>query len=314
MKKLTILLLLLSAVPAWGQELNILAGGNNDNGSGYKTYVYQVEYMKTIQGALSCSLSYLNDGHFPDSHRDGFTFQLWGKLPLAQSISVKGGIGPYLYFDSNSRLAGAYFNNQHGLGGIASLALHWQATQEISILLRANWTKTANNIDTSALLLGVGFRTDQPKTKDARLTARHNAATLFIGRLSSNNNDPKNATAWGMEYRHDFGKYLSGSLLGMDEGDNDLFHRRGVAAQLWVSNTLFGDELTAGFGLGPYLAENKYRDRLLGKEGNVLAGLVTISAGYRITPEWALRFTWNRVVTDYNRDTDVFLIGPSFCF
>ena len=42
--------------------------------------------------------------------------------------------------------------------------------------------------------------------------------------------------------------------------------------------------------------------------------MVSLSARYRFTPQWHARVTWNRVFADYDRDTDVLLIGAGYKF
>lgn len=40
--------------------------------------------------------------------------------------------------------------------------------------------------------------------------------------------------------------------------------------------------------------------------------LISISGAYRVTKHWSARLTWNRVVTRYDRDTDVILAGIGY--
>ena len=43
-----------------------------------------------------------------------------------------------------------------------------------------------------------------------------------------------------------------------------------------------------------------------------LSGLVTIAGSYRFNPRWDAQLKWNRVVTTYDRDTDVILAGVGY--
>jgi len=45
-----------------------------------------------------------------------------------------------------------------------------------------------------------------------------------------------------------------------------------------------------------------------------VAALVSVTASYRFQPRWLARVLWNRIATDYNRDTDVFLLGMGYRF
>ena len=136
----------------------------------------------------------------------------------------------------------------------------------------------------------------------------------FAGFMISNNCDPRKIFAWGVEYRRRLGRFMSVTLAWLDEGDNDFFHRQGLVAQWWVGDDFYRNRLTLGIGCGPYLARNEYRDRLTGKDEHVLAGFLSMGAGYRFNGNWTVRLTWSRVVTDYDRDTDIFSIGPAYRF
>jgi len=39
-----------------------------------------------------------------------------------------------------------------------------------------------------------------------------------------------------------------------------------------------------------------------------------MSVAYRFHPRWGTRASWNRIITDYNRDADVWLAGISYRF
>jgi hypothetical protein len=43
-------------------------------------------------------------------------------------------------------------------------------------------------------------------------------------------------------------------------------------------------------------------------------GIITLTASYRFDPRWFARLSWNRVVTHYDRDTGVILLGGGYRF
>src|SRR6478609_8116872 len=45
-----------------------------------------------------------------------------------------------------------------------------------------------------------------------------------------------------------------------------------------------------------------------------VAGIFTMTASYRIGREWTARFSWNRVLSNYDRDADVLLFGVGYRF
>ena len=48
--------------------------------------------------------------------------------------------------------------------------------------------------------------------------------------------------------------------------------------------------------------------------GLMSVGIVTLTTSYRFHPHWGVRASWNRIVTNYNRDTDVILGGIGYRF
>jgi len=39
-----------------------------------------------------------------------------------------------------------------------------------------------------------------------------------------------------------------------------------------------------------------------------------MTASYRFMPRWTVRLSWNRVVTNYNSDSDIVLVGIGYLF
>jgi hypothetical protein len=42
--------------------------------------------------------------------------------------------------------------------------------------------------------------------------------------------------------------------------------------------------------------------------------LLTMSAGYNVTEHWTARVSWNRVMTTYDKDSDIYLAGVGYRF
>lgn len=308
--------ILMYVQPAWGHEVSVLGGIIRDADTHDRVSMWQFEYFEPVSPNFAWSLTYLNEGHFPDHHRDGTAFQLWVRSkPLYNRFFLQAGFGPYLYFDTTERLGRTPFKNEHGLGGIFSGVLGCRLDEHLILQARMNYIWTDGNINTLSVLGGIGIEFEvRPLQGFQRETSERNAVTLFIGRMVSNNSDSDSATAWKFEYRRRFGNRLEASAAYLDEGDNGSFHRDGVAFQLWAVNHFFEERLTLGVGLGPYFARNRHRDLLTGKDGDIFAGILAATADYRFSPHWSVRASWDRVFTDYDRDTDVFLAGLSFHF
>ena len=77
--------------------------------------------------------------------------------------------------------------------------------------------------------------------------------------------------------------------------------------------SFLNDSVTLGVGAGAYHAINENENGASpGPGAGKFAGLVTIAGSYRFSPNWDARLEWNRVVTSYNRDTDVILAGIGY--
>ena len=87
-----------------------------------------------------------------------------------------------------------------------------------------------------------------------------------------------------------------------------------MAIQTWiVSHFPDFDQLEVGLGLGPYFnIDTKHPRPGFPKDDPAVAGLLTPSFALRITAHTAFRFSWERVITSYNRDADVWLFGLGY--
>ena len=71
--------------------------------------------MQGLGKYTAVSVSWLNEGHLPNNHRDGISAQLWGRVNLFhQRFSLAAGIGPYLFYDTLQARNGRGFSDTHG--------------------------------------------------------------------------------------------------------------------------------------------------------------------------------------------------------
>jgi hypothetical protein len=79
---------------------------------------------------------------------------------------------------------------------------------------------------------------------------------------------------------------------------------------------LFMLSAAAGIGFGPYISiDNHGAGTSRNDESQkAVSGIVSLTASYRASRNWAGRLSWNRIATGYNRDTDVIMAGPSYRF
>ena len=96
----------------------------------------------------------------------------------------------------------------------------------------------------------------------------------------------------------------------LDEGHND-DDRYGLTSQIWAVRSYFDEKLVFGIGVGPYLAHDEHR----GVTGSTtLNALIGLTAAYSLSDHWLGRFIWDRVLTNYSRGADVWLVGLGYRF
>jgi hypothetical protein len=314
-----ILLFVVFALPALAQEIHVNGGAARDAKSGTTSGQWSVSYWEGLGEHAAFSLTYINEGHQPNHYRDGLAPQIWGRVNiLDRRLSLLAGIGPYAYFSTDVATIGDVYTDAHGWGLISSLAATWYGASPLLFQVRLNWIEAHRSIDTFSATFGIGYVLDpspqkgplkRPTPQSPRQTK--NEITLFAGRSVLNSAKSELATALSAEYRRALGTHFDWTVTFLNEGDSRPIGRYGIATQLWAVRSFFKDHLALGVGLGPYFARDKYGDN---GEKDTTAAAASLTASYRFLDNWGLRATWTRIVTDYDRDTDVFLGGISFHF
>ena len=320
----TALALLFLLLPAAGSaaehELSLLAGTMQDTDTGKPSYTWQLEFRNWVNEHFGVSVSYLNEGHVPNHHRDGGAVQVWTSASVIDPrLHLSGGIGPYYYFDSTQPIPGSDYTNEHGWGGIGSVALSWQGRSRLIYQLRANVVETGS-LDSQALLFGVGYQWDsRPQASGPANAAVHDAGkknelSLLAGRTIVNSFDSEHALALGVEYRRRLGRLFEGTIGVLDEGETGTIDRAGLEAQLWLARDFLDDRISLGVGSGGYYAGDRDHRQDQGERDFFLSGITSITAGFRFAADWKIRTTWSRVRSHYDRDTDVVMIGLGYLF
>jgi len=297
-------------------ELSVLLGKIARSANGEHTYTYSLQYKQKLAKYLDASIAYINEGHFSNHHRDGFAVQLWGHTkPFNNHLVLAAGIGPYYSYDTDLSGGGPGFKEVHSLGGILSLAGLWTMQNPWVIQLQSNYIKT-DHFDTYSAMLGLGYRLNYHQEHNTFSSERmslenmgNNEVTVSIAQAIINSRKSPRAAAQSIEYRRHINSYLDLSAAFINEGNNDLADRDGVLLQAWLVRNLLNNHLFLGAGLGPYVS----LDRRHQNEGKV-SGAVSLAVGYQLNPNWLVRLYFNRMTTDHNRDSDVFVIGPGFRF
>lgn len=282
-----------------------------------QSFTFALDYVEPVSDHLAIGVLYLNEGHHDDHHRDGYAAQLWWRTaPLARGLRLAVGAGPYYHFDT-ATVQGSDYANRHGWGVVYSVAASVPFAQRWSAQLRFNRVVARDRFDTNVALLGIGYQFDAKADERAAPDLgrrRHREITFLAGQTILNSFESERDTALSFEYRHTVSSWFDWSAAWLNEGEPRFIDRKGLAAQAWLARSAFGDRLRFGIGLGPYFALDRRHAALTGESERQLAGLVSLTARYRVAPQWHVRATWHRVLADYHRDTDVVLLGAGYSF
>lgn len=305
--------LVLAWVPLRAQQVAFSTGLLGQFGSPARTYTWQAEYLQRLDADHGVAFSWMNEGHLPGHHRDGYVLQLGRRWAMAdRPLLATVGIGPYRFFDTVES-PGTY-RNHHGWGFLVSAGLIWMPSGTPWFgRLRVQRVIANGSPDTHALLVGAGYRLlpdGLPVSRRPRNLPPMDELTLSLGKTIVNSQRSELATGWSLEYRHGLRTHVDLTVSLLNEGDPGVIRRNGMALQVWAKRRFLERRLELGFGLGPYYHLDLKRDTVPGEpQRRAFAGIVTPSVAWCFRPDLLLRFNWNRVRTGYSRDTDLMTLG-----
>jgi len=281
-----------------------------------RSHAYTLGYEQRLYGPLKGGLTYLNEGHLPDHHRDGVAAQLWLEgAPAASRFSLGVGAGPYRYFDTvRAPAASEGFEDHGGWGALYSVAATYRPPGRVLYQLRFNRVIVHNGLDTSSLIAVAGLRLDRDDSASSGASTAdiepRSELLVFGGRTIMNSFENQPAGAKALEDRRELGPLLHGSATLLDEGDTQIARRRGVLAQAWLEPSFQDERVTLGIGLGPYLLHDTRSE----EDSTRIAAALSLTASWRLTDSIVARATFHRVMSFYHRDSDVFLLGLGYRF
>lgn len=305
----TLLLLALGA-DLRAQELSLVAGQLKVNEKDDRSFAAAVAYTHPVGDYAALSLTYLNEGHPQDHHRDGVAGQLWlrSKRP-EQGLQLGVGAGRMFYFDTATASDG--YNNDHGWAQIYSVVATWHFRNRWFAQFQANRVSPSAKDSTTSLLVGAGYHFDGVRGSKLHLSgpSADDTVTVSLGQAINNSMNSETARSASVEYRRAISPYIDWTVTWLEEGEKAGARRGGLATQAWLIRSL-NDKIELGMGAGPYSS----RTRQNGDKVTSLDGLVSIAARYHINQRLVGQLSWNRVVTDYHRDADVLLLGLGAAF
>lgn len=309
--------------PASAQELTFLGGATRSERTHESTYAWMLEYKQGLSEHEALSFAYVNEGHFPFHHRDGNAAQYWLRTNVfGRRLSLGLGLGPYYYFDTTVPPGGKEgYIDRHGWGGMASASAAWFLGRHLVLEARLNYVATFGSYNTASATLGLGFQLASPARPGPFARPPHQPewttrqeVVVHGGQTIVNSLHSEQSSAQSVEYRRGIGRNWDASVAWLNEGDSRLVRRNGLVAEVWAVRAFFDDRFAVGVGGGTYLAVDQRRQPRPGESGKgTVAGIVSLRLACRKGP-WEVPLRWDRIVTGYNRDTDVFMLGLGYRF
>jgi len=317
-------LFVLAALPAYAGEISLLGGYGWTDKPVEKTYAWQTQYMEGLGNNLAYSLAYLNQGHFIEHHRDGYAANLWARTNLLDKrLSLGLGMGGLYYFDTIKPPVGssAPERDYHGWGSMVSLAATWYTESRLFYQLQGYYVRGDKSFNTLTALAGIGYQLDAPPVPGPDVKGTHqpektvdNEITLMGGQTIVNIAGPGKSAAVDLEYRRGIWRYLAVSAGALYEGKSDLIDRYGLTTQLWLAKRFLDDDMSLGAGFGPYFAIDERRGGTPGGRDVFISKIASISGSLKLSEHLDLRATFDRIITTYDRDSDIFLGGIGYRF
>jgi hypothetical protein len=185
-----------------------------------------------------------------------------------------------------------------------------------------NRINPANQNKVTTITAGMGFwfgQNEKPTpgklgdAPDQQSYVTQNELTLFAGQSIVNTFLSPKARAYAGEYRRGVFPHVDWTASAVYEGDPEIVRRSGVATQVWFVNTFFNDRFTIGAGLGPYIfLDHKHPASAGSKNPAAIAPLASLTCSVRLNEHWIIRAVFDRVTSNYNRDSDIFLLGLGY--
>lgn len=305
---------------AFAQDVSLLAGAMGMRENDQNSFAVQLGYSQRLGDYTAVSAEYVNEGHPDLHHRDGLAGQFWlhTKTP-EKGWSFAAGIGPYFYFDTTPGRGSQVYRNDHGWGAIASASVKYHLASSLYVEAKASRIKGLSGHDSDILLVGVGYELGATP-RAVRLEnaeAGDNTILLLKSQTIVNSLNSEQLSGGAIEYRRTIHENLELSVMALNEGKEGTegpLARKGIVTQAWLMRPLT-DRTILELGAGVYTMRDKTeRDNLAQEDTTHVAPIVSIGVRYRFNPTLRAQLSWSRVITNYHRDSDLFLLGAGVTF
>ncbi len=282
---------------------------------------WSIDYLaKDLKPPFAWQLSYYNEGHFSNHHRDGLALLgfLYSKPLLQNTIVFSAGLGPYFYFDTH--IYADHYADVHHLAVLYRIAGTYYRFSPVLLKLGVDHIQVMNrDPDTTALVFSIGYALAASKQACKNVSEKpvlDNQISVLLGQTTVNSAHDEQSFANSVEYRYAFFHYIDGTLAWLNEGHNAVMRRYGILPQLWLERDFLQQRLYLGLGVGPYLVRTHVYGygSDLPRSFDTIHAVVSLNAQYFFAHRWFVNALWHRILTRQNRDSDVFLFGLGLKF
>jgi hypothetical protein len=314
-------------VTAWAQSLSYLRGDSYSTSEHESSLFYKIEYRAMLYDGFAAAFDYVNEGHFTGHHPDGYGLQLsyQHRFPIDYRLYLAGGIGAFYYFDTITP-AGGQSTDAHGLAPMFTLSLRGQVWKwkKLDWVLSADSIDPAHDVKDQLLSLGLAYWLsdpsgpglfDRPQGDSTSASSGRNELSVYGVLSVINISGNPNAFGVSAEYRYVFARSVEGTIAYMYEGDPRVARRSGVTVQLWPVRHDVSSGFEVGAGFGAYVFVDKKHQPIPGQITTAaVAPVVSLMLSHALYSHFFARAIWDRVVSNYSRDADIWRVGVGLTF
>ncbi|MDR5809281.1 hypothetical protein [Caballeronia sp. LZ019] len=190
----TAIVLASASTATFAREFSLFGGGSRAGST--NTYTWAFNYQKGLGQYFAASLSWLNEGHIPDRHRDGQLLQVWARPPVGSpQFILQAGVGPYRYFDTTTADQDGSYPDVHGWGVVYSVRASYYTSNRWVTQLQLNRIHVQRGPDATSVMLDVGYQLDAPNSPGPRAWGTGSASKVVapVDSQSGNGCDRQNA-------------------------------------------------------------------------------------------------------------------------
>jgi len=306
--------------PSHANEISALGGATEGIDTGDGSYAWQAAFRYDFLRNFAASVSWINEGHLNEHKRDGVAVQGWGRAPLLDNrLSIGIGAGFYQYFDTRLLPAGNH-ENVHGLAPVYSITATFYTETPWFAQVAVNHIHPESDANSNTYLVGAGYRLWKEaappsvpgKGERPAMTTGYEVMPFF-GQVVVNRPENDPGIGAGVEFRMGIDEHLDWTVTWLREEVSGTLDRTGLGTQIWLVDAFLARRITLGFGAGLYsFVDFEAPPDSAGDRSLDIAGLLTVTTSYRFSEHWFARFNWNRVMSNDNRDSDVFVLGVGY--